>query len=163
MQARLWLLFLPDPGPVFHYETSFFISGDPALNTINAASLTFLCLFCVWYVFFPSIYFLPLSLFLKDFIYLFLERGKGRKKERERNISVWLPLMLPSLGTWPITQTCAPTGNQTRELWFTGRLSIHWAAPARAQPLSSYSKCISCKQHIFGASILFILTISAFN
>ena len=26
---------------------------------------------------------------LKNFIYLFLERGKGREKERERNINVW--------------------------------------------------------------------------
>ena len=26
--------------------------------------------------------------FFKDFIYLFLERGEGREKERERNIDV---------------------------------------------------------------------------
>ena len=26
--------------------------------------------------------------FLKDFIYLFLERGEGREEERERNINV---------------------------------------------------------------------------
>ena len=31
--------------------------------------------------------------FLKDFIYLFSERGEGRQKERERNINVWLPLV----------------------------------------------------------------------
>ena len=30
--------------------------------------------------------------FLKDFIYLFLDRREGREKERERNINVWLPL-----------------------------------------------------------------------
>ena len=36
--------------------------------------------------------------FLKDFIYLFLERGKGREKGRERNISVWLPLAVPPTG-----------------------------------------------------------------
>ena len=29
--------------------------------------------------------------FFKYFIYLFLKRGEGREKERERNISVWLP------------------------------------------------------------------------
>ena len=45
------------------------------------------------------------------FIYLFLERGEGREKERERNISVWLPLTHPILGTWPATQACAPTEN----------------------------------------------------
>ena len=39
--------------------------------------------------------------FFKDFIYLFLERGEGREKERERNISVWLPL------TWPPTRNLA--------------------------------------------------------
>ena len=49
----------------------------------------------------------------KDFIYLFLDRGGGRKKERERNINVWLPLMNPLLGTWPATQACALTGNRT--------------------------------------------------
>ena len=49
--------------------------------------------------------------FFKDFINLFLERGEGREKERERNITVWLPPMCPSLGTWPATQACALTGN----------------------------------------------------
>ena len=34
----------------------------------------------------------------KDFTYLFLERGEGREKERERNINVWLPLMWPPTG-----------------------------------------------------------------
>ena len=33
-----------------------------------------------------------LKKFLKDFIYLFLERGERRAKEKERNINVWLPL-----------------------------------------------------------------------
>ena len=41
--------------------------------------------------------------FFKDFIYLFLERGEGRK---ERNINVWLLLVHPPLGTWPATQAC---------------------------------------------------------
>ena len=35
------------------------------------------------------------TLFLKEFIYLFLDRGEGRKKERERNINVWLYLCGP--------------------------------------------------------------------
>ena len=47
--------------------------------------------------------------FLKDFIYLFLERGERREKERERNINVWLPLTYPLLGTRPTTQACALT------------------------------------------------------
>ena len=49
------------------------------------------------------------------FIYLFLERGVGREKERERNIDR-LPLAHPRPGTWPSTQTCALTGNQTGDL-----------------------------------------------
>ena len=52
-------------------------------------------------------------IFLKDFTYLFLERGEGRERERERNINVWLPLTQPLLGTWPATQACALTGNGT--------------------------------------------------
>ena len=43
--------------------------------------------------------------------YLFLERGGGREKEGKRNISVWLLVMHPLLGTWPITQACALTGS----------------------------------------------------
>ena len=38
-------------------------------------------------------------IFFNDFIYLFLERGDGRKIERERNINVWLPLTHPLLVT----------------------------------------------------------------
>ena len=48
------------------------------------------------------------NLFLKkDYIYLFLERGEGREKERERNINAWLPLVRPLLGTWLATQAYA--------------------------------------------------------
>ena len=50
-------------------------------------------------------------LFLKDFLNLFLERGEGREKEGK--INVWLPLTHLLLGTWPTTQECALTGNQT--------------------------------------------------
>ena len=32
------------------------------------------------------------KLVLKDFMYVFLERGEGKEKERERNIHVWLSL-----------------------------------------------------------------------
>ena len=33
--------------------------------------------------------------FFKAFIYLFLERGERKEKERKRNINVWLPLERP--------------------------------------------------------------------
>ena len=68
------------------------------------------------------------SLFLcrKYFIYLFLERGEGREKERERNINVWLPLVHPPTGdlacnpglcpAWELNQ--GPFGS-----WAAGTLS----------------------------------------
>ena len=46
-------------------------------------------------------------------LYLFIFRERRREEERERNINVWLSLAHPSLGTWPTTQACALTGNQT--------------------------------------------------
>ena len=61
----------------------------------------------------PVIFFL---FFLKDFIYLFLDRGEGREKERERNINVWFPVAHLLLGAWPTTQGWALTGNQTSDL-----------------------------------------------
>ena len=48
-----------------------------------------------------SRFFLLIALKKKDFIYLFLERGEGREKERERNISVWLSLHAPEWGLGP--------------------------------------------------------------
>ena len=45
--------------------------------------------------------------------YLFLDREEEWKKEKERNINVWLFLMYPLLGTQPTTQACALTGNRT--------------------------------------------------
>ena len=51
--------------------------------------------------------------FFKICIYLlFLERGREGEIEG-KNINVWLPLERPLLGTWPATQVCALTGNQT--------------------------------------------------
>ena len=72
----------------------------------------------------------------KDRIYLFLESGEGREKEREGNINVWLPLVRPQQGTWPPTQACALTGNVLATL----RHSIHGATPAKARPLFKQSE-----------------------
>ena len=58
----------------------------------------------------------------KDFIYFVLERGEGKEKERERNITAWLPLMRPLLGDWPATQACALTGNRTIDLSVCGKM-----------------------------------------
>ena len=54
-----------------------------------------------------------LFFFLKDFSYLFFDRGEWREKERGRNTNVWLPLMCPQLGTWLTTQAWSLTGNRT--------------------------------------------------
>ena len=48
---------------------------------------------------------LLIVVFFKYFIYLFLERGEGKKKERERNISVVAP-HTPLLGTCPQPGMC---------------------------------------------------------
>ena len=49
-------------------------------------------------------------------LFIYFEReGKGRRKEMQRNINVWLPLAHPLLGTWPATQAGALTGNRTRD------------------------------------------------
>ena len=75
----------------------------------------------------------------------FLERGEGKEKERERNITVWLPLMHPLLGTWPATQACALTGNPT------GDPLVHRPA---LNPLSHTSQgrfvpILFCPHHMF--------------
>ena len=98
------------------------------------------------YVFYP---------FLKDFVYLFLERG-GREKERERNINVRLPLTCPLMGTWPTTQACALTGNRTSDpLIFRLALnSLKHTSQARTlfiidrythPPDPLYTLCIKCE------------------
>ena len=46
----------------------------------------------------------------KDFIYLFLESGKGGRGRETSNIAC------PQLGTWSTTQACALTGNQISNL-----------------------------------------------
>ena len=61
------------------------------------------------------------NLFLKEFIYLLLERGEGRKKQRERNIHVWGKYQLvashtPRLRIGPATQACVLTGSRTSNL-----------------------------------------------
>ena len=56
--------------------------------------------------------------FIFKILCIYLKRGEGRKKERERNINVWLPLTWPPLRTWPTAQACAVTGNQSATHWF---------------------------------------------
>ena len=69
------------------------------------------------------VFFFRTIIFLK-IIYLFLGRGEGKEKDRERNID-GLPLTCPPLGTWPATQACALTGNQTMIFQFVRQHPTH--------------------------------------
>ena len=70
------------------------------------------------------------NFFFLNFIYLFLDRGEGREKEREGNINVWLPLTRPVIED--LARHVPWRGIELETLWFTGWRSIHWATPARA-------------------------------
>ena len=48
-----------------------------------------------------------LYFFQRFYLFIYKER-EGRKKERERNVNVWLPLTCSPLGTWPTTQGMCP-------------------------------------------------------
>ena len=63
-------------------------------------------------------------------IYLFL---KGREKEREKNINVWLPLQNPNWGPGPQLRHVPWLGIESLTLWFSVQHSIHWSTPARAE------------------------------
>ena len=77
---------------------------------------------------------------LKKSIHLFIsERRVGREKERERNITVWLPLACPPLGAWHATQACALTGNRTNEPLLPRRA----LNPLRCTNLGCF--CYNCK------------------
>ena len=62
-------------------------------------------------------------------MYLILERGEGEERGRETSMCDryvdQLPLACPPLGTWPTSQACALTGNQTNNLLFAGCHSVH--------------------------------------
>ena len=63
-----------------------------------------------------------------DVFYLYRE-GEGEiwKEKGEETSMCGCQLCSPLLATWPATQACALTGNQTVILWFTGPRSIHRA------------------------------------
>ena len=71
-------------------------------------------------------------------IYLFIFREREREKERERNINMWLPLVHPLLGTWPVSRHVPWLGTKLATLWFIGLRSIHWAIPVRADYIYIY-------------------------
>ena len=68
------------------------------------------------------------GIFKKDFIYLFLERGEGREKERDTSMCG----CLSCAPCWGLSPRHVPwLGIKLATLCFTGWHSIHWATPAR--------------------------------
>ena len=87
---------------------------------------------------------------------LFIERGEGREKERKRNINVWVPFMHPLLGTWPTTQACALTRNQTCDLLvhsLTRPTEPHQPGPSDSLS-ASYSADVPILEHNGSDTIL---------
>ena len=56
---------------------------------------------------------------------LFIFKQRGGEGDREGTSSVGLPLTRPALGTWPATQACALTGNQTADSSVRRQHSMH--------------------------------------
>ena len=69
-------------------------------------------------------------LFFKDFIYLFLERGRKRERGRETSMCGCLS-SAPYWAPGPQTRSMCPDRESTVTLWFSVPCSIHWAIPAR--------------------------------
>ena len=69
--------------------------------------------------------------FFKDFIYLFLEIGERKEKERKTSMCGCLSCA-PYRGPGPQPRHVPWLGIEPVTLWFTGQHSIHWATLARA-------------------------------
>ena len=74
-------------------------------------------------------WFLNLHVF-KDFIHLFLERGEGGQKKRQRNIQQ-LPLTLLQQGPCPKPRHVPWAGIQMTSFQFAGKRPTQWATPVR--------------------------------
>ena len=101
------------------YEFSFFIITKQLvyklLHVVSSSTHSSFCLS------FKSIQ------FFKEIIYLFIFRERGKEGQRERNSSVWLPLVHPLPGTWPETQGCAD--------WESNWRPFDWQAHAQSTEL----------------------------
>ena len=95
---------------------------------------------------------LCIYLFIYFRFYLFLERGKGRKKERKRNIDVWKITLAashspPNWGPGPQPRHVPWLGIEPVTFWFAGQHSIHWATLAKADSLILIHSSQRWKQH----------------
>ena len=73
----------------------------------------------------------------KDFIYLFLERGRQRERGREISMCDCLS-RVPHWEPGPQPRHVPWLGIKSATLWFAGRHSIHWATPAWTHELFWY-------------------------
>ena len=88
-----------------------------------------------------------LFIFFKDFIYLFLERGKGGGKKHQ---CVLASHATPHRVPGPQPRHVLWLGIELLTLQFAGQRLIHWATPARADlPVnnSNYT-CVSCVLYV---------------
>ena len=69
------------------------------------------------------------TIFKKDFIYLFLEKGEGKEREKHQCV---VASRAPYWGPSPQPRHVPWLGIGLQILWFIGPHSIHWAIPARA-------------------------------
>ena len=130
LKSTLWpLSIMPLPAPP--EKTSI-------LNFVLIVSLLFLLTVSVSIGHgFYLVLFWPLF-FFKILFFLFLERGEGKKKERERNISVWLPF------------ACPPTGDQACNPGMYPNWELNW------RPFGSQACAQSTELHQPGPILTFI-------
>ena len=97
----------------------------------------------------PLPFFLPF--FKKRFYLLSSERGKGREKEKARNIDV-TEMYAPPLGSEPTIQTCTLTRNWTRTFHLAGWRPTIWATGVG----HLFPKCTSYGGlHVLGKGVSF--------
>ena len=88
-------------------------------------------------------------LFFKDFIYSFLEEGKGkRKRGRETSMCGHLS-RAPNWVHGPQPRYVPWLGIKTATFWFTGSSSIQWDTPAKADLILSLLFCFAYVSVLF--------------
>ena len=82
---------------------------------------------CPWFSFLNMIFIF--YYFLRFYLFIFRERGREGERERETSMCGCLS-RTPYWGPGPQPRHVPWLGIEPMALWFAGRHSIHWAAPA---------------------------------